>query len=337
MTTKFDQLCSLLAQAPGAVILQTHDVPDPDAIAAAFGLQYLLAQRSIASRIVYNSRIEKSDTRAMLELFGIQLTELGNRAGSGQTDSISDNDWAVLVDSQKNSGNVLDLPSLEVAVIDHHSRRNDVQWQFADIRPEVGSCSTMIAGYFFENKIEPPPNIATALLYGIFIDTDYLLRGVSKTDTEAFCKLHPLADQNKLRTLRSSQLTLQDLTLYANGFSKVQVYDNVGFLELGPANDSLIGSANDLLLSVQEVEVALCYSLRETDVKFSIRSSNPRVQANELAKFICNGYGFGGGHSHMAGGCLSRAKLPALRPAGLFIQHRCISFLEQVQSGSAAE
>jgi len=325
MGSKLDDLTTLLKQAPATVILQTHDVPDPDAIAAAFGLQYLLQQRGIHATIIYNRVIEKTDTKKMLELFDIEVTEFDSRV------QLCQNDWAVLIDSQKGSGNVLDLPTRAIAVIDHHNLRPNSNWLFADIRPAVGSCSTIIAEYFFDNNVPIPKPIATALLYGIFIDTDYLLRAVSDLDALMFYKLHSLADRQQLLKLRSSQLSRQELALYAAGFANVEIYGQLGFLELGLANDSLIGAANDLLLSVSEVEVAICYSVRQSDVKISVRSSNPAIKANELAQCMVTGLGFGGGHSHMAGGLIPVENLPAGKGPGLLIRYRSIAFMEQLE------
>lgn len=40
--TKLNRLVSLLKNAPAAVFIQPHNVPDPDAIASYTGLRYLL-------------------------------------------------------------------------------------------------------------------------------------------------------------------------------------------------------------------------------------------------------------------------------------------------------
>lgn len=324
MSSKLEKLIQLLRRAPARIILQTHDVPDPDAIAAAYGLQYLLGQNGINASIIYNRVIEKTDTKKMLELFRIDVHAFDTQM------NICESDWTVLIDSQKGSGNILDLPSREVAVIDHHNLRSGCTWEFADIRPEVGSCSAIIAEYFFENSIAVPTLIATALLYGIFIDTDYLLRAVSELDILMFYRLHSLADRQQLLRLRSSQLSREELAIYAEGFRTAEIYGQLGFLQLAVANDSLIGAATDLLLSVVEVEVAVCYSIRQDDIKISVRSSNPRIKANELARCLVDGIGFGGGHHHMAGGLIPRENLPAGKSPDLLIRYRGIHFLEQL-------
>ena len=102
----------------------------------------------------------------MLELFGIELYL------PGEIETLGKEDWTVLVDVQKDNSNVTDLVTEEVAAIDHHEYMGDKGYRFEDIRPEVGACSSIIARYFVENDIDIPNNVATALLYGIFMDTD---------------------------------------------------------------------------------------------------------------------------------------------------------------------
>ncbi|MGN0165235.1 MAG: bifunctional oligoribonuclease/PAP phosphatase NrnA, partial [Lachnospiraceae bacterium] len=45
------------------VIIQTHNFPDPDAIATAFGLQCFLIKFEIPSDIVYSGKIDNNNTR----------------------------------------------------------------------------------------------------------------------------------------------------------------------------------------------------------------------------------------------------------------------------------
>ena len=53
----------------------------------------------------------------------------------------------------------------------------------------------MIALYIFDEGLQIPDNIATALLYGIRIDTAGLSRGMSNLDLDMFYKLFNLADR----------------------------------------------------------------------------------------------------------------------------------------------
>jgi len=298
MDTKLDTLVDLLKQAPDEVFLQPHNVPDPDAIASSYGLQYLLKQRGVESVIVYENEIEKANSLSMLELFQIEMKPAGEVATLGEED------WAVLVDAQKGNSNITDLATDEVAAIDHHEYQGNMGYRFEDVRPEIGACSSIIAEYFFENDIEPPPVVATALLYGIFMDTDNLTRGIHLLDIDMFYKLYKFADIRFINELKGSQISRHDLDLYADAFRTVEVYDEIGFLRLESVNDSLLGTASDIVLTVAGVNIVVAYSIRDNGIKFSTRSLSSSVKANQLIRHILKDIGFGGGHETMAGGFL---------------------------------
>jgi hypothetical protein len=63
------------------LLILTHDYPDPDALAAAFGLQHLLhAGFGIESRLGYRGEIGRMENRAMVRLLRIPIRKL---PGSG--------------------------------------------------------------------------------------------------------------------------------------------------------------------------------------------------------------------------------------------------------------
>jgi nanoRNase/pAp phosphatase (c-di-AMP/oligoRNAs hydrolase) len=320
--TKLDEFAALLAKAPDEVFIQPHNVPDPDAIAACAGMQYLLAQKGVKAVIVYDRDIEKADSVRMLELFGIEMVP------AAQASTLGAEDWALLVDGQKGAGNLSDLPTEEVACIDHHEYRGNQGYSFEDVRPEVGACSSIVAQYFFENSLEPPRRLATALVFGIMKDTESLTRGVSALDVEMFYRLYRLSDPSLIKVLTGAQLTKTDLDSYAQAFRGVEVYGGIGFMRLDTPDDSLLASAGDIVLSLDTVDVVVAYSMRPSGMKLSVRSEAEAVKANDLARFVLEGLGFGGGHNHMAGGFLPADKLPADRSLDTFVRHRAILFVE---------
>lgn len=320
--TRLDELAELLRSAPDEVFLQPHNVPDPDAIASCAGLRYLLERRGIASEIVYDRELEKVDALLMLEVFGIAMTH------ADRAETMDARDWTVLVDVQKGSSNVSDLITEEVAVIDHHERGSDTSCRFMEIRPEVGACSSIIASWFFENDIDPPANIAGALVFGIMKDTENLTRSVSELDMEMIYRLFHNYDPSMIRKLNGSQLTMSDLRHYAEAFRSVETYGQLGFMRLDCSDDSLLGSASDIVLSLNTVRVAVSWSVRDSGIKLSVRSETPAVASNGLVRAIVEGIGVGGGHAHMAGGVIPKERLPADRNIDLLIRHRSIAFLE---------
>ena len=321
--TKLDILVDILKDAPDEIFLQPHNVPDPDAIASSLGLYYLLTQRGIKKMaIVYDQEIEKANSLAMLDLFKVPMI----RAKDATT--LGAEDWSVLVDAQKGNANITDLATDEVAAIDHHENKGDQGYKFSDIRPQVGSCSAIIAEYFFENNVTVPREIATALLYGIFMDTNDLTRGASPLDIDMFYHLYPLSNISHIVELRGNEISRKDLELYADAFKTVEIYDELGFLRLESANDSLLGAAGDIVVSVSGVNVVVAYAKRETGIKLSVRSTLNHIKANELIRHLAEGVGVGGGHDHMAGGFISIENLNEGRLFDTFIKHRAIEFYE---------
>ena len=322
--TKLDQLADLLKKAPDEVFIQPHNVPDPDAIASSFGLQHLLKVRGIETVIIYENEVEKANSLKMLELFGIEIVP------AAEVVTLGEEDWTVLVDVQKFNSNVTDLVTDEVACIDHHELNGkDGGCGFTDIRPEAGACSSIITEYFIENGIEIPRNVATALLYGIFMDTDDLSRGVSELDINMFYHLYRLSDISRITQLKGNQISQNDLADYARAFQTVEVYDEIGFLYLDNCNDSLLGAAGDIVLSIAGVNIVVAYSPRAEGIKFSLRSIDENISAEELVKYILKGRGFGGGHKTMAGGFLPTGNLEENRNIHTYVRHKVLSRLDQ--------
>jgi len=323
--TKLDILVDILKDAPDEVFIQPHNVPDPDAIASSLGLYYLLSQRGIQKlAIVYDQEIEKANSLKMLEVFNVPIIQASDATTLGSED------WTVLVDVQKGNANVTDLPTVEVAVIDHHEYMGrDEEYRFEDVRPGVGSCSAIIAEWFFENSIEPPKAVATALLYGIFMDTDNLTRGASDFDINMFYRLYSLSDIDMIVELKGNELSVKDLDLYADAFKTVEIYDELAFLRLSNVNDSLLGAAGDIVISVAGVNIVVAFAVRESGIKLSVRSTCSKVKANDLVRFLTEGCGVGGGHDNMAGGFIPKDNLSSARLLDTFIKHRAIAFYEK--------
>ena len=321
--TKLDQLVDILKDAPDEVFIQPHNVPDPDAIAASFGLKFLLEAKGIKSEIVYENEIEKANSSKMLELFNIKLTL------ASEVETLGAEDWTVLVDGQKGNSNMTDLVTDEVAVIDHHEYSGDNGYRMSDVRPHVGACSTIIAEYFVENEIAMSKPVATALLYGIFMDTDNLTRGVSELDINMFYFLYNQSDIELITALKGNQISQDDLKDYAKAFNTAEVYGEIGFLYLESGNDSLLGASSDIVVTIAGVNVVVAYSPREGGIKFSTRSINNEIKANGLIRHILEGVGFGGGHDSMPGGYLPLKNFDSNKSLHTFVRHRAISFVEK--------
>ena len=60
------------------VYIQTHNFPDPDAIASAYGLQQLLRHCGVESTVCYQGKIERFNTNYIMEKLGISFSNYIN-------------------------------------------------------------------------------------------------------------------------------------------------------------------------------------------------------------------------------------------------------------------
>ncbi len=299
------QLITLCANK--RVYIQTHNFPDPDAIGAAFGLQCLLRSYGVASKICYDGRIDKLSTAKMLDMLGIEMA-----SGEALAAELREEDCIICVDSQKNGGNITDFPGDEIAAIDHHPTYVDVPYRYADIR-SVGACATIIALYFRDRGLTPDTAAATAMLYGIKMDTLNFTRGVTEDDITAFAFLLPLVDTGIMAQLEHSQIEFRDLKAYGAAIENIRVFGYYGFSRIPfSCPDAMIAVLSDFILSLVEVQVSVIYCLRKDGMKFSVRSEREDIDAGELVRHALEGIGNGGGHPTMAGGLIPAANLPLM-------------------------
>ena len=294
--TKLDQLISKIKQKH--VYIQMHNFPDPDAIASAFGLQELLKYRRIPATICYKGKIERYSTEKMCQLLAIEIENIEDI-----TDELDDSDEVILVDAQKGNANIINIAGDEIICIDHHPTFEQQEYQFADIRPDVGACASIIAQYFLENDIPMNKRVATALAFGIRMDTKNLSRGVSKLDMEMLYQMFDLCDQNVIHNLENSNLYFEDLLAYSKAIYSIKVYDNVSFADTGrDCPEGLIASVSDFMLALVEVTFSIVYSRKSDGIKLSVRSEGSKLDAGKVVREALEGIGNGGGHAEMAGG-----------------------------------
>ncbi len=279
------------------IYIQTHNFPDPDAIASAYGLQKLMKHFGISSTLCYAGKIDKLSTKKMTEIFEINIYSYETIK-----EDMTEGDYIICVDSQKGGGNITDFIGDEIACIDHHPIYINTEYKYSDIR-FVGSCATIIAKYFEELSVPMDKPTASALIYGLKTDTLNFSRGTTIMDIDMFKYLYPKADNDMLKVLEHNNMELSDLKAYGAAIENIKIYGSSGFAFIPfSCPDALIGIISDFMLELNSVDVTVIYSKRADGYKFSIRSESPSIDAGSVINLALKGLGTGGGHPSMAGG-----------------------------------
>jgi nanoRNase/pAp phosphatase (c-di-AMP/oligoRNAs hydrolase) len=287
-----------LLRGRGRVFIQTHDFPDHDTVASAFGLQQLLAARDIDSRIIYEGDIQRESLSAMIQALGIRMSR-GGRC------RMSPRDRTVIVDGCKGNRNVRHLVAREVGIVDHHLASHPEDVPYVDIRPGYGACATIIWDYFRQLRLPVPRAVATALLIGIGVDTAQLTRGAAEEDFAAYTDLYHVADMRLVNSVIGGSVQQKDLVFYRSALDNVVIRHRFAFCYLPEGcSQNLLGILADFFMSLRGVDfVALC-ARNDGEVDFSIRCEREKWNASQVIQEVLHGLGLGGGHRHMAGGSI---------------------------------
>lgn len=291
------------------IYIQTHNFPDPDAIASAFGLQTLLREFGIESTICYQGVIEKLNTVRMLSAFHIEMKHIND------IPDMTEEDYIITVDAQKYNKNIENFTGSEVACIDHHPTYTACDYKYSDIRL-VGACSSLIAEYYLESGKEFLYDVATALVYGIKMDTLDFRRGVTQFDIDIYSRLFPYINQPLLDTLETNTMEFNDLRAYGAAIENIHVYGNLGiaFIPID-CSDALVAMVSDFILALDVIKVSVIYARRADGYKFSIRSEKTEFDAGKIISHALSGIGNGGGHASFAGGFVPKENVEELGEA----------------------
>lgn len=294
------QLQALLEAVQGAeqVLILPHNNPDPDAIASAVALRYLLEQTvQIPAKIAYRGSVGRAENRALVRYLDSPLERLG--AADLRTGAP-----IALVDTQPGAGNnPVPIGAPVAIVIDHHLPRDQATVaRFSDVRPAIGAASTMLVEYLQAAKLEPSPQLATALFYGIKTDTLDLLRLATVADRAAFCYLLPQVDLEAASRFEYAQLSPSYFRSLAETLQSAQIYNNAIVAYLGALEyPDLTADMADLLLRMQDCRWVICLGVYRETLFLSVRTRNKRG-AGQLVQALVGGRGTAGGHGSMAGG-----------------------------------
>lgn len=289
---------ALLASRERIGILVQPD-PDPDGIASAYALRALLGRKRTTAPLISFGDVQRPENQALCEAIGIEVRVI-------TTEQISEFDGLVLVDVQPNvfGDNLPErLRNIDV-VVDHHPERSGYTATIRDIRTSYGATSTIFTEYLRATNTEIKPRLATALLYGIKSDTQYLGRETSDRDMDSFAYLHESHSPALLRRIERPALPISGLQALGRALAKSRVRNGIHILVLGRVREDVIPQVADMALQAEGAEWAVAVGTVGSDLVFSVRNVGYVRAAGEVVKAVVEGLGVGGGHRSMAKGII---------------------------------
>ena len=286
------------------IVVQCHDNPDADAIGSGFALYTYFKDKGKNVRFIYSGKkkITKSNLEYLVATLEIPIEY--------ETDGIGNPDLLLTCDCQYGESNVTMFDAKEIAIIDHHQIAPGKRLpKLCEIRPGIGCCCTVIWDMMRKEKYFPGPEVSSAMYYGLFTDTNALSELFHPLDKDMLEDIY--IDQALLRRLNGMNISLEEAKIAGVALLGVEYHQdhNYAILEAQPCDPNILGLISDFFLSVDSVNVSLVFSVLDYGVKFSVRSDYSEVRANELASYISEKIGSGGGHINKAGGFIQNELL----------------------------
>ncbi|MBO4863647.1 MAG: DHH family phosphoesterase [Eubacterium sp.] len=286
------------------IVIQCHDNPDADALASGYALYTYLKKNGKDPRFIYRGRwkIGKFCLMLMMEALEIPI--------SYEPDFDEVPELLVLTDCQYGQKNVTTTEAKTIAVIDHHQISGELP-PLSEVRSRLGSCSTLMWDMLREEGISLDDNVklSTALYYGLYTDTNKLSEVSHPLDRDMIDSL--IINKSLVKEMSNSNITLGELkitgkAILGSEYSKEHRYL---IIQAEPCDPVILGVMSDFSMETENVDICVAYYDSPTEVKFSVRSCVKEVHADEVADYIADGFGGGGGHIYKAGGILWPDKL----------------------------
>lgn len=280
----------------GKLAIIVHDNPDPDAISSAMGLKEIADSVGVKADIIYKGVIGHHENKAFVNLLDIEMDH-------SKDFKVSDYKKIALIESSAPGVNNLLPQGTKVSiVIDHHqANMEDVEAEYTDIRPNIGATATIMTKYLQELEIPIKTELATALLYGIKVDTDDFRRNTDPADMTAAAFLFPLANNDILNRIETPSKSTESIDILGEAIKNRQVKGSYLISNVGTIRDrDTLAQAADYLLTLEGITTTLVFGLGEDTIYISGRSRDDRIN---IGKILADAFGAdkAGGHAMLAG------------------------------------
>jgi nanoRNase/pAp phosphatase (c-di-AMP/oligoRNAs hydrolase) len=298
LSRRVDEFKRSVSPSASTLIL-THDYPDPDCMASAYGVAHLLsfwgAQHTVIS---FGGFIGRAENRAMIRFLNIRTVPY-------MLLELKDFDRIVLVDCFPGRSNVSLPAGIPVhAVLDHHITGPLVNLPFFhDVRQEIGAASTIITQYLRAAQCPIPEKLATALFYGIKTDTGDMGRDTSSEDLECYKDMFEIMDHSLLAKIENPDRDVAFFKMIHRAAQSMIAFGSLGYIPLGPVvSPDYVAEMADLFHSLEKIDTTVCCGIFKKNIFFSIRAKNRDEAGNNAEKIALALGGGGGGHGKVGAG-----------------------------------
>ncbi len=274
---------------------------DPDAIACALALKTFFGKRVKSTEIAHINKITRPDNLTMIRSLRVPMFFWDPKL-KDQYDRFA------IVDSQPHHSPAFMEIDFDL-IIDHHPITEQSistnEKTLSYIYPHMSACASLLVELLYNAKTKIGKNLATALQYGIRVDTGSFGRRTTELDLRAYHYLSRFADHNQLLHIIRSEYFIEWLPFFALAIENLKPCKKgyITYLDKIESADILVLVA-DFFQKVHGLQWVVAAAEYEDTLVCVFRGSG-KIDLGELAQKALGQYGSAGGHRQMA-----RAEIP---------------------------
>ena len=281
-----------------------HDNPDPDAIASAMAFRELCSAGNKRCHTYYSGEIGYPENELFVEITGFDMENVGKE----DIPNILDlgRPLVFLDFSQPGVNNSLPKDSIPSIVIDHHSSVPPDTTGYVQIDPGVGATSTLMTEHLMNLGTSIEPLMASALLYGIKVDTHGFIKNMSKSDFRAMETLLGLCDTELYHIFEKPVLNRTTMSSLGMAIMNREVSNGVMTAYAGDVRSrDDIPQIAELLVTENDVHTAMVLGKIDEVIYMSSRSTLKEIHLGHIMDQAFSDIGEAGGHPHAAAGMVA--------------------------------
>ncbi len=310
------------------LLIQTHDIPDPDAIASAEAFRVMARHLGVDAAIVSNGLPQRRENRVLLRECMITLKPLESLKIKNPEHCA----W-VYIDCLPGGGNVTIHPLAPgdlFMAIDHHGRPKSAlkfdPGQFLVEEPEAGATATLLGEILIEMGIPISPRLASAMSYAIISDTQDFSRGASKADLEVYAAIFPHTDQAIISAIRKARKSRRYFRTVHRCLEHANVYRTIAWTWIGEVESGeIVAEMADFILGLETIEWALVLGHTKDRMYLSMRAATHSGSCADMIRKLVPFSPFTvGGHDRFAGGFIPVDRVDDIEEMADFLVERFI-------------
>lgn len=281
----------------------THPAPDPDAIGAMMGMQWLLEKHcGIEADLFCGGEVSHPQNKTMVNLLDPSLKDV-------RSYNPSEYDLTVLVDTVPSYAATGEHEFDFDIVIDHHPETNGFKALYINL--QAGSAAATVyhiiseLGYAFDSTIDLDTRVATAIIVGVYTDTENMLSEDSTNyERDAFGGTLGAREVESLKRIVHYErpklwvkLEAEATTKLVNGEATID--DGVAVVGLGlipEKHRDVIADVAQKLVTWEDVTTAIVFAIVGNEMlQGSIRSINASFIVPDVCRQLGGKHGNGGG------------------------------------------